>query len=109
MGWRERYYGDCIAEAAAEMGLSITSDQVTGLAESVCVSAENEGLSSGAHCIPNPLESEVRRVERARSDDAKDADKLLAATKTEADYTIRHLRYRINDLERELDRVQRAA
>ncbi len=109
MTWLDRYYGDSIAEALAEYDVTLTAEHMEAIVQSVLTSRENESMASGHDCIPNPLQAEVRRVERLRADDAKDADKRLTAAMEEMAYLIGRLRNRISELERELDRVQRAA
>lgn len=44
---------------------ALTPEQRKQVAESLVVSAENEGMASGRDCIPNPLNSEIDRLKAA--------------------------------------------
>jgi hypothetical protein len=68
---RTNYWEDCIAEAAEECGLTITSEQLSELAESVRIGHDNYGMafysppaSDRIHDIESKWQDKVNRLQR---------------------------------------------
>ncbi|WP_261534463.1 hypothetical protein [Burkholderia multivorans] len=61
------YWLESLGYALEEAGAydALTPEQRKQVAESLVVSAENEGMASGRECIPNPLNSEIERLKAA--------------------------------------------
>lgn len=61
------YWIESLGYALEEAGVydALTPEQRKQVAESLVVSAENEGMASGRDCIPNPLSSEIDRLKAA--------------------------------------------
>lgn len=106
---REAYYTEAVTETLLHMGIALTVEQIAELEESMSISCSNESMAFGHDCIPNPLQSELERVKRARSDDERQADARLREVEKELWYRIRQLEFRCSDLQRELDHARRAA
>jgi hypothetical protein len=58
------YWMECISEAFDEAGIVATDEQIKSVADDVEGSHENYGLYSGQEAIPNPMLSEVTKLER---------------------------------------------
>jgi hypothetical protein len=65
------YWLESLGYALEEAGAydALTPDQRKRVAESLVVSAENEGMAMGRDCIPNPLNSEIERLKAAHRAD----------------------------------------
>jgi hypothetical protein len=65
------YWLESLGYALEEAGVydALTPDQRKQVAESLVVSAENEGMAMGRDCIPNPLNSEIERLKAAHRAD----------------------------------------
>ena len=56
------YWNECISEAFCEVGISATDEQIDEVADIVAGAHENYGMAHGHDCIPNPLETENKRL-----------------------------------------------
>lgn len=62
MTWRVDYYREAIESAAEEHGVVMTTEQAKAMAVDLTRAIENEGMASGAWCIPNPLMGEISQL-----------------------------------------------
>ena len=62
------YWLECVSDACESAGVSVSSDQLRQIADSVKVSHDNYGM---AFPIPsgNPMESEVKRLKKLLADE----------------------------------------
>jgi len=58
------YWEECIESAFNEAGITATQEQIKSVAADVAVSHENYGMAFGYDCIPNPLLSEIQKLEQ---------------------------------------------
>lgn len=75
MGWKYDYYADAVSEGADVVGLKLTDEQLKSIVDSVLGNLENESLASGSFNIPNPMQSEVRQLEKRLAEVTADAEK----------------------------------
>lgn len=61
-------------EVPSDLGISLTPDQVTALAEAAEGAAENQSMACGWDAIPNPDRAEIARLERELKAARADAD-----------------------------------
>lgn len=59
------YWKICIQEAFSEIGIYATDTQTNQLVEWIEGAHENYGMMHGYDCIPNPLESENKKLKDA--------------------------------------------
>jgi len=59
------YWKECITEAFEDAGIDATEDQINTVTSWVEGAHENYGMATGRDCIPNPLQSENRRLQEA--------------------------------------------
>jgi hypothetical protein len=59
-----KYWEECISEAFDEAGIIATEDQINTVVSLVEGAHENYGMAHGHDCIPNPLLSDVKRLEQ---------------------------------------------
>lgn len=58
------YWNECISEAFDDAGISATKEQIKNVAISVQGGHENYGMAFGYDAIPNPLETENKRLKK---------------------------------------------
>ena len=61
------YWKECISEALEDVGLQATEEQVNSIAYWVEGAHENYSMAHGHDCIPNPLETENKRLSKELS------------------------------------------
>lgn len=74
------YWREAAEYALDAVGVEVTAEQLDAIGKSLEISAENQGLATGAHCIPNPLASDIRALEarhQAEINEWKESDRVF--------------------------------
>jgi hypothetical protein len=100
------YWREAVAIALDEEGVEVTSEQLDRLGESLAVSAENEGQAFGRDMIPNPMVAEVEAVKRRVESERREHEAELAKAEKRRESDVSALRYRIAELQAEMERVR---
>ncbi len=61
---RTEYWQECISEAFEDAEISATKKQIANVVEAVEGGYENIDMAFGVHCIPNPLETENKELQK---------------------------------------------
>ncbi len=56
------YWEECLAVALEEAGAHATTEQIEKVADAIDHAHQNYGIAHGHDCIPNPLETENKRL-----------------------------------------------
>lgn len=102
----KKYWDESVKDALEDCGALkvLSTQQVSDIQSAIYGSRENESMATGAEHIPNPLESQIRIVEKNRSDAASAYEARLRAREK----TIEELRRDVNNLTYELAEAKRA-
>ena len=69
------YWGECIAEAFEDAGITATKEQIDTVTSWVEGAHDNYGMATGSEFIPNPLESEIKQLNAAHEREIKEYEK----------------------------------
>lgn len=99
------YWKDCITEAFEDAGITATEEQTNLVASWADGAHENYSMARGYDCIPSPAQEECKKLKSDLKEAREERDMpcVECAEKEE-----RH-RWRVNDLERELEAAQSAS
>jgi hypothetical protein len=81
----------------------IPKEKFDEIVESLVISRENESLGCGYDCIPNPLETTVKGLERKRTEEQKEFEQSLRSQREKYESNIQTLRSHIFHLETKLE------
>lgn len=79
------YWLEAVGQALCEAGCwdTTTEEQRNILAREMKFAAEMEGEATGRYCIPNPLETEIRRLKDVHARQLAEAEKIAEIWKLE--------------------------